>query len=67
MIESHHSYTGSLNAKRILEHWEIFSGKFVRVIPKAYLKINDRISNLQNSGMTKFDAEMAAFEESKMS
>lgn len=67
MIESHHSYTGSLNAKRILEHWGIFSGKFVRVIPKAYLKINDRISNLQNSGMTKFDAEMAAFEESKMS
>ena len=66
MIDSHFHYTGSLNAKRILEHWEIFSAKFIRVIPKAYLQINDRISKLQNSGMTKFDAEMAAFEESKM-
>ncbi|WP_084243906.1 glutamate synthase large subunit [Planomicrobium okeanokoites] len=67
MIDRHFRYTGSLNAKRILEHWEIFSAKFIRVIPKAYLQINDRISKLQNSGMTKFDAEMAAFEESKMS
>ncbi len=66
MIEQHSKYTGSANAKRILEHWEIFSAKFVRVIPKAYLKINDRISKLQAGGMTKFDAEMAAFEESKM-
>ncbi|WP_372869300.1 glutamate synthase-related protein, partial [Planomicrobium okeanokoites] len=66
MIDRHFRYTGSLNAKRILEHWEIFSAKFIRVIPKAYLQINDRISKLQNSGMTKFDAEMAAFEESKM-
>ncbi|TAA73483.1 glutamate synthase large subunit [Planococcus salinarum] len=67
MIKSHYSYTGSLNAQRILEHWDIFSGKFVRVIPKAYLQINERIDKLLDSGMTKSDAEMAAFEESKMS
>ncbi len=66
MIENHVRYTGSLNGKRVLTHWEILSAKFVRVIPKAYLKINERISKLQDSGMAKFDAEMAAFEESKM-
>ena len=66
MIEKHVQYTGSKNGERILEHWEIFSAKFVRVIPKAYLKINERISKLQAGGMEKFEAEMAAFEESKM-
>ncbi|MGX7594646.1 glutamate synthase large subunit [Planococcus plakortidis] len=66
MIENHVRYTGSLNGKRVLDHWEILSAKFVRVIPKAYLKINERISKLQDSGMAKFDAEMSAFEESKM-
>ncbi|MFP3324401.1 glutamate synthase large subunit [Planococcus sp. SIMBA_160] len=66
LIEKHVRYTGSLNGKRVLTHWEILSAKFVRVIPKAYLKINERISKLQDGGMAKFDAEMAAFEESKM-
>lgn len=66
MIQEYVGYTNSVNGKRILAHWEIFSAKFVRVIPKAYLKINDRINKLQQSGMAKFDAEMAAFEESKM-
>ncbi len=37
--------------------------KFVRVIPKSYLKMRERISELENSGLEKFDAEMAAFEE----
>ncbi|MGK7376808.1 glutamate synthase large subunit [Planococcus sp. 1R117A] len=66
MITKHVDYTKSKNGKRLLANWDIYSAKFVRVIPKAYLKINERISNLQNSGMSKFDAEMAAFEESKM-
>lgn len=66
MIQKYVDYTNSVNGKRILAHWEIFSAKFVRVIPKAYLKINDRINKLQQSGMAKVDAEMAAFEESKM-
>jgi glutamate synthase (NADPH/NADH) large chain/glutamate synthase (ferredoxin) len=66
MIEQHVQYTGSKNGKRLLDNWKIYSAKFVRVIPKAYLKINERISKLQESGMAKSDAEMAAFEESKM-
>ena len=66
MIEKYVRYTNSANGKRILAHWNIFAAKFVRVIPKAYLQINERINKLQKSGMARFDAEMAAFEESKM-
>ncbi|WP_195914052.1 glutamate synthase large subunit [Planomicrobium sp. YIM 101495] len=66
MIQKYVDYTGSRNGQRILAHWEIFSGKFVRVIPKAYLQINSRINALQEGGMAKAAAEMAAFEESKM-
>lgn len=66
MIEKYVHYTNSANGKRILAHWDIFSAKFVRVIPKAYLQINERIDKLQKGGMARFDAEMAAFEESKL-
>ncbi|MBP1949072.1 glutamate synthase large subunit [Virgibacillus litoralis] len=65
MIERHILYTGSKHAKRILAYWEIYAGRFVRVIPKSYIKIQNRIQELKNSGLTKFDAEMKAFEESK--
>lgn len=64
MIEQHVAYTNSGHGKRILTYWEKYSSQFVRVIPKSYLKINDRIKALQDSGLTKFDAQMTAFDES---
>jgi len=64
MIERHVDYTNSGHAKRILTYWEKYSSQFVRVIPKSYLKINDRIKALEETGLTKFDAQMTAFEES---
>lgn len=64
MIEKHVDYTNSGHGKRILTYWEKYSSQFVRVIPKSYLKINDRIKVLQDSGLTKFDAQMTAFDES---
>ncbi len=64
MIEKHVDYTNSGHGKRILTYWEKYSSQFVRVIPKSYLKINDRIKALQDSGLTKFDAQMTAFDES---
>ncbi len=64
MIEKHVAYTNSGHGKRILTYWEKYSSQFVRVIPKSYLKINDRIKALQDSGLTKFDAQMTAFDES---
>lgn len=64
MIEKHVEYTNSSHGKRILAYWEKYSQQFVRVIPKSYLKINDRIKELQDGGLSKFDAEMTAFDES---
>ncbi|KIL53023.1 glutamate synthase large subunit [Jeotgalibacillus campisalis] len=64
MIEKHVNYTNSAHGKRILTYWEKYSPQFVRVIPKSYLKINNRITELRESGLSKFDAEMTAFEES---
>ncbi|WP_227394801.1 glutamate synthase large subunit [Jeotgalibacillus aurantiacus] len=65
MIQKHVDYTDSGHGKRILTYWETYSENFVRVIPKAYLKINTRINELIQSGASKEEAEMAAFEESK--
>ncbi|KIL49288.1 glutamate synthase large subunit [Jeotgalibacillus soli] len=65
MIEKHVEYTNSSNGKRILAYWDTYVTQFVRVIPKSYLKIQDRIKALKDSGLDKFDAEMMAFEESK--
>ncbi|MEW9501104.1 glutamate synthase large subunit [Jeotgalibacillus marinus] len=65
MIEKHVEYTDSAHGKRILAYWEKYAAQFVRVIPKSYLKINDRIKALQEGGFKKFDAQMTAFEESK--
>ena len=65
MLQKHAEYTNSPQAKRILENWENYLPKFKRVIPKAYLEIQERIKDLKESGLNKFDAEMTAFEESK--
>ena len=36
MIENHVRYTGSAQAKRILEDWNAYRGKFVKVFPNEY-------------------------------
>ncbi|RWZ58722.1 glutamate synthase large subunit [Halobacillus fulvus] len=64
MIEKHVKYTNSRLGQKILDNWEEYVTKFVRVIPRDYLKMQNRIKDLKESGLEKFDAEMAAFEES---
>ena len=64
-IEKHISYTDSAHATRILAYWENYSKQFVRIIPKAYVKMRERINYLLDSGLDKFEAEMTAFKESK--
>jgi len=66
IIKQHIQYTDSSHAERILTYWEKYASQFIRVVPKAYVKIQDRIRNLRDHGLNKFDAEMRAFEESKM-
>jgi glutamate synthase (NADPH) large chain len=66
-IKTHIEHTYSDNAKRILRNWEEMVPKFVKVIPKDYRKIQNRIQELLNEGNDKHEAEMKAFEESKIS
>jgi glutamate synthase (NADPH) large chain len=64
LIQNYVNYTNSANGKKILANWDAYVSKFVRVIPKSYLKMKERISELENSGLEKYEAEMTAFEES---
>jgi glutamate synthase (NADPH) large chain len=36
MIERHAQYTGSQRAREILDHWNTYRAKFVKVFPKEY-------------------------------
>ncbi|HYG13494.1 MAG TPA: glutamate synthase subunit alpha, partial [Methylophilaceae bacterium] len=36
LIEKHAAYTGSARAKTILQHWNDYRGKFVKVMPNEY-------------------------------
>ncbi|QKS72930.1 glutamate synthase large subunit [Paenalkalicoccus suaedae] len=65
MIEKHVEYTLSPKGERILAQWDDYVSKFVKVIPKDFLKMRERIAYHQSQGLSKFDAEMAAFEDSK--
>ena len=36
LIQKHAAYTGSEHAKTILQHWNDYRGKFVKVMPNEY-------------------------------
>ncbi len=39
MIESHHAYTGSRKAKKVLESWEAMLPKFLKIMPIDYKRV----------------------------
>jgi len=39
LISAHHRYTGSPLAKRILDNWDIYIEKFIKVMPIEYKKV----------------------------
>lgn len=43
LIERHHRWTGSEQARRILSKWEEMSGRFVKVIPIDYRRALERL------------------------
>ncbi|WP_112181990.1 MULTISPECIES: glutamate synthase large subunit [Paraliobacillus] len=63
LIKKYLGYTESKNARRIVDNWEKVLPKFIRVIPKDYLEMRERISNLESSGLSKDEAAMTAFEQ----
>ena len=39
MVHKHYKYTGSANAARVLDNWDAFLTKFVKVYPKDYRRV----------------------------
>ncbi|MCQ6276972.1 glutamate synthase large subunit [Bacillus sp. V3B] len=65
LIEKHVHYTNSGYGKRVLNNWKEMSGEFIRIIPKDYLEMQERIKFLKESGLSEHKAALRAFEESK--
>ncbi|MED4750773.1 glutamate synthase large subunit [Brevibacillus choshinensis] len=62
LLENHVANTGSQHAHALLNQWEQTKAKFVKVIPKDYKQIILTMEELQQSGMKRSDAILAAFE-----
>jgi glutamate synthase (NADPH) large chain len=63
MIQKHLDYTKSARAKAVLDQWDTFVPKFVKVMPKDYKRMLACIDRAQAQGLTGDEAIMAAFEE----
>ncbi|RYM06212.1 glutamate synthase large subunit [Sporolactobacillus sp. THM7-7] len=61
MIKNHLTYTDSPKAKRILLQWEETKARLIKVIPRDYEAIMNKIGELQAQGMTSDEAKEEAF------
>jgi glutamate synthase (NADPH) large chain len=62
MIRRHHELTGSKRAHNVLGSWSLFRPLFVRIIPHDYRRVLEAQNKMLASGLSKEEAEMAAFE-----
>ncbi|KDE48123.1 hypothetical protein DI43_06195 [Geobacillus sp. CAMR12739] len=62
MIENHYRYTGSPRAALVLEEWDAYVRRFVKVIPRNYKLMMETIQTLEQSGLSHEEAVMVAFE-----
>ncbi|RLP98828.1 glutamate synthase large subunit [Geobacillus stearothermophilus] len=62
MIENHYRYTGSPRAALVLDEWDDYVRRFVKVIPRNYKLMIETIETLEQSGLSHEEAVMAAFE-----
>jgi glutamate synthase (ferredoxin) len=62
MLRRHYELTGSLRAHNVLVSWSLFRPLFVRVIPNDYRRVLEAQNKMLASGMSREEAEMAAFE-----
>lgn len=65
MIHSHAQYTGSKLALDILEHWDKYQDKFIKVIPKDYKLVTEKLNEYLQQGMDMEIATLKVFEEVK--
>jgi glutamate synthase domain-containing protein 2/glutamate synthase domain-containing protein 1/glutamate synthase domain-containing protein 3 len=56
-------YTGSDRPRRMLDNWEEYQGKFVKVYPNDYRRVIEAQKRYRRQGLPEEEAIMAAFEE----
>jgi glutamate synthase (ferredoxin) len=62
MLRRHRELTGSRRAHNVLVSWTLFRPLFVRVIPHDYRRVLEAQNKVSASGLSREEAEMAAFE-----
>ncbi|MBN2576148.1 MAG: glutamate synthase large subunit [Deltaproteobacteria bacterium] len=62
MLRRHRALTGSNRARNVLVSWSLFRPLFVRVIPHDYRRVLEARNRMLAAGMSREEAEMAAFE-----
>ena len=63
LVERHAEFTASAQAMRLLERWSESAAKFVRVMPNDYRRMLESQARMRATGLSRDQAEMAAFEE----
>jgi len=62
MLRRHRELTGSKRAHNVLVSWSLFRPLFVRVIPHDYRRVLEAQNKMLATGLSREEAEMAAFE-----
>jgi glutamate synthase domain-containing protein 2/glutamate synthase domain-containing protein 1/glutamate synthase domain-containing protein 3 len=65
MLKRHAVYTRSARAWQILALWQESAPKFVKVLPKDYLRVVEALKQAEAEGLVGDEALMAAFEANK--
>ena len=63
MVQRHQTYTKSERAATVLASWRDMVSKFVKVVPRDYLRVLQSLKKVRESGVTGEEAIMAAFQE----
>lgn len=65
MLLQHAEHTGSKLALEILDNWDEYQDKFVKVIPKEYKIVTQKLNEYLQQGMSADAATLKVFEEVK--
>ncbi|NCB51224.1 MAG: glutamate synthase large subunit [Clostridia bacterium] len=63
MLSEHAEATGSPRAKALLLNFESHVGEFKKIVPRDYSAVAERIARLEAKGLSRDEAELAAFVE----
>jgi glutamate synthase (ferredoxin) len=66
LLERHVEYTGSSRARALLDEWETTVSRFIRIVPNDYRRVIEAQARMREKGLSKEEAEMAAFDENVM-